>query len=90
MMEKPRHSVLMFWGYLHSNGKIQVKRWFWDVKDYTTDCEGNEFVVRVVPPFEASSREQAADIIKFQLDAYYMRLCHKLTGNLYENSQKIL
>ncbi len=24
----------------HQNGTIQVKRWFGDHKDYTTDCEG--------------------------------------------------
>lgn len=53
----------MFWGYLHANGKIQVKRWFGDHKDYTEDCEGNDFVQRVVKPFEAASREEAIEII---------------------------
>lgn len=48
-----------WWGYLHSNGSIQVKRWFGDHKDYTEDCYGNDFVVQVVPPFEADSRESA-------------------------------
>jgi len=69
---------LMFWGYLHSNGKIQVKRWFGDMEDYTTDCENNEFVKLVVPPFEASSREQALEILKTRLDKGH------------ENPQKIL
>lgn len=54
---------LMFWGYLHSNGTIQVKRWFGDHKDYTDDCKGNDFVQRVVKPFEAASREEAIEII---------------------------
>jgi hypothetical protein len=51
-----------FWAYLHSNGKIIVKRWYGDVKDYTTDCEGNDFVQRVVPPFKAASVNDAVAI----------------------------
>lgn len=54
----------MFWGYLHSNGSVQVKRWFGDICDYTTDCENNDFVCKVVPPFEADSYEEALNIIK--------------------------
>jgi hypothetical protein len=57
----------MWWGYLHQSGKIQVKPWFGDHKDYTEDCEGNEFVLQVVPPFEAASREEAIDIIRKEL-----------------------
>ena len=60
-------SELMWWGYLHENGTIQVKRWFGDHKDYTDDCEGNPFVQRIVKPFTASSREQAIEIIKERL-----------------------
>ena len=52
-----------WWGYLHANGTIQVKRWFGDVKDYTDDCEGNDFVQHVVYPFEADTREQAMKIV---------------------------
>jgi hypothetical protein len=52
-------SAIMWWGYLHSAGTVQVKRWFGDRKDYTEDCEGNDFVVRIVRPFEAASREEA-------------------------------
>ena len=59
----------MWWGYLHQNGTIQVKRWFGDHRDYTEDCEGNDFVQRVVRPFEAQSREEAIDIIKMTLTA---------------------
>ena len=54
---------IMFWGYLHSDGSVQVKRWFGDHKDYTEDCEGNDFVIQVVRPFEATSREQATETI---------------------------
>ena len=57
-------SKAMWWGYLHSNGTIQVKRWFGDVKDYTDDCYGNPFVKQVIEPFEADSREEALEVIK--------------------------
>ncbi len=53
----------MWWGYLHQNGSIQVKRWFGDHKDYIDDCEGNPFVIQVVPPFVADSREEAIGIL---------------------------
>jgi len=46
----------MWWGYRHSNGSIQLKRWFGDKADYTTDCVGNPFVAKVVSPFEADTR----------------------------------
>jgi len=60
---------IMWWGYLHKNGSIQVKRWFGDHKDYTDDCEGNDFVQRVVYPFEAQTREKALEIITQHLNA---------------------
>ena len=57
----------MWWGYLHSNGTIQVKRWFGDRMDYTVDCEGNDVVVRVVPPFIADTRETAVAHLQAEL-----------------------
>lgn len=39
---------LMFWGYLHSNNTIQVKRWFGDVKDYTDDCIESKCIFRSI------------------------------------------
>ena len=58
---------LMWWGYLHSNGTVQTKRWFGDVKDYTDDCIGNPFVQKVVEPFSASCFEKAESVIKEKL-----------------------
>lgn len=58
---------LMWWAYLHQNGTIQVKRWFGDHADYTTDCEGNDFVQEVVTPFEAKTREEAIAIASIKL-----------------------
>ena len=57
----------MWWGYLHANGSIQVKRWFGDVKDYTEDVEGNDLVQRVVKPFMCHSRTDATDLIRHVL-----------------------
>ena len=68
-LEETEMNKNMWWGYLHQNGSIQVKRWFGDHKDYTDDCEGNDFVQRVVRPFEAQTREDALEIIKQRLSA---------------------
>ncbi len=57
----------MWWGYLHANGSVQVKRWFGDIADYTTDCDGNPFVIEVVAPFEAKTREDALSFIRKRL-----------------------
>ena len=51
-----------WWAYLHSNGMVIVKRWLGDVRDYTDDCEGNPFVVKVVTPFYAYNQEKAEAI----------------------------
>ena len=58
---------IQWWAYLHSNGAVIVKRWFGDVKDYTEDCEGNDFVIQVVHPYVADTREQAEAIAKERL-----------------------
>ena len=60
-------SDIMWWGYLHQNGRPQLKRWFGDHKDYTEDCEGNDFVLEVVKPFPADSMESAEEILKNRL-----------------------
>ena len=58
---------IQWWGYLHENGTAQLKRWFGDVKDYTDDCEGNDFVLQVIPPFEAATHEEAWKILVTRL-----------------------
>ena len=58
-----RISDIMWWGYLHSNGTVQLKRWFGDHKDYTDDCEGNPFTTRVVSPFKADTRDEAMKLL---------------------------
>ena len=62
---------IQWWGYLHSNGQPQLKRWFGDTRDYTDDCENNPFVARVILPFEADSRDSAWKILVERLGVYY-------------------
>ena len=56
----------MFWAYVHSNSKLLVKPWFGDRRDYSTepggDCHNNDFVKKVIPPFEAENQEEARKI----------------------------
>lgn len=52
-----------WWGYLHSNGTVQLKAWHGDHEDYTGDCKDNPFVLKVVRPFEADTREKAWQIL---------------------------
>ena len=59
--------AIWWWGYLHSNGQLQLKRWFGDHADYTTDCEGNPFTVKVCKPFMAPDREYAMAELKDRL-----------------------
>lgn len=46
-----------WWGYLHINGSIQVKRYF-DQRD-TDEAEESPFVDKVVYPFDAVDRQDA-------------------------------
>ena len=57
------NTKIEWWGYLHSNGKPQLKRYFGDPRDYTEDCENNDFVLKVVYPFEADTQENAWEIL---------------------------
>lgn len=58
----------MFWGYLHQNQTVQIKRWFGDTRDYIEDCQNNPFVLKVVSPFEAENRDEALTIITARLN----------------------
>ena len=58
----------MWWGYLHSNGSIQLKRWFGDHKDYTEDCENNPFTKIVITPFGADTDFGARLILQAKID----------------------
>jgi hypothetical protein len=72
MTKSVRHYIFtmtkQWWGYLHSNGQILLKYWSGDVGDYTTDCEGNDFVIKAIPPFEAHDRTEAFLILVEKLN----------------------
>jgi len=55
----------MWWGYLHINGSIQVKRFF-DQLDID-DAEKSPFVEKITSVFEASNRDEAIRIAKQSL-----------------------
>lgn len=56
---------LLWWGYLHANNTIQVKRYFDD--SYLQDCEESEFVQHWTRPFQAANREEAIKIASQEL-----------------------
>jgi len=59
------NSGLDWYGYLHVNGTIHVKRFF-DYGDIH-EAESSDFVVRVVGPFDAGSRDEAMEIVRKRL-----------------------
>ena len=52
----------LWWGYLHTSGSLQAKRYF-DVLDIE-EANQSPFCQIVVGPFEASDREEALTIVK--------------------------
>lgn len=50
-------NTFTWWGYIHENGSIQVKRYF-DQEDIDDALE-SPFVAKVIRPFEAESRDDA-------------------------------
>lgn len=56
---------LDWWGYLHTNGHIQVKRYF-DARCFE-DADESPFVVKRTNVFKASDRDDAIEIVKSQL-----------------------
>jgi len=51
----------LWWGYLHTNGSIQAKRYF-DKRDIE-DANQSPFCELVVKPFEATDRDDAMEQI---------------------------
>ena len=56
-----------WWGYLHTNGSIQVKRAVWTYAEDLADARSSPFVKQIFPAFEAASREDAVNIISQKL-----------------------
>ncbi len=56
-----------WWGYRHTNGSLQVKRYF-DDRDIQ-EARESDFVVRTAGPFYANNREEAL----YVLQTYFTR-----------------
>jgi hypothetical protein len=54
---------LLWWGYRHTNGDVQAKR-YWDDPGDLREAAQSDFVQQVVQPFEAASRDEALKIIR--------------------------
>jgi len=54
-----------WWGYLHSKGSLQVKRYFGALD--TDEARESPFTKEVVGPFKAASREEALQILAARL-----------------------
>lgn len=54
---------MKWWGYLHSNGNVQAKPYM-DKRDIE-DARKSPFVLKVIKPFMASSREEALRKVQF-------------------------
>ncbi len=53
---------MLWWGYIHINGSVQVKRFF-DQRDIDEALE-SDFVERTFGPFEVENREAALEYIE--------------------------
>ncbi len=58
-----------WWGYLHTNGTIQAKRYF-DEMDIA-EAKESDFVARIVGPFPCNSRAEALEHLSAVLDNSY-------------------
>lgn len=52
---------LLWWGYLHTSGTIQAKRFFSDEDIF--EARESPFVVKAVGPFSAQGRDEAVNIL---------------------------
>ena len=56
---------MKWWGYIHTNKSIQVKRFF-GIGDII-EAKGSPFVKRAYGPFEANDRDDAIKYIKLRM-----------------------
>lgn len=61
--KEPKHIAdqSKWWGYLHTNGTIQVKAYYSPVQ--IEDARESTFVRFIVPPFKSNTREEATILI---------------------------
>jgi len=58
--------MINWWAYLHTNGRVQVKRYFGDPLDLE-EAQESPFVVTVMQPFPAINRESAVALAEDKL-----------------------
>ena len=56
---------IIWWGYVHENGSIQVKR-YWDKGDIDEAME-SPFCKTIIQPFPCDNRDKAIEFIKEQV-----------------------
>ena len=56
--------MIKWWGYIHVNGSIHVKRYFSELD--TDEAEDSPFVAQVIYPFKAYNREDAIIYVQHQ------------------------
>jgi len=57
--------ILKWWGYIHVNGSLQVKRFFgWQDME---EADESSFVKKTAGPFEAKNRQDALTKLKEEL-----------------------
>lgn len=66
---------LLWWGYIHTNGTLQTKRWF-SLEDIT-EARESPFVKALYGPFEANSRNNAEEVLKEYFKSRGTSLKHK-------------
>lgn len=54
--------MIKWWGYLHENGSLQVKRYFGP--EDLSEARESPFVQQVFGPWEVDSREEALEKLK--------------------------
>lgn len=57
---------ILWWGYVHTSGSLQVKRYF--SPEDITEAEESPFCRQIILPFEANSREEALEFIKTRIN----------------------
>ena len=59
---------MKFWGYIHSNGKLQVKRLLGDHALNIRDAQESPFVKKILSPVEAKNIEEARSLLAVQIN----------------------
>ncbi len=59
-----------WWGYLLTDGSIQVKRFYGNPEDYRFAAAKNKKIVSVVEPFRANSKDDAIKMLESKINVH--------------------